>query len=132
MRRMIAAPAALALLLLAIALTSCSKKSSPTQPGGGELSGSLPSTSSQYMHTFANAGNFNYECTIHPSCVSLHGVVVVVSAGTPILNRLLAISIDGGGSSSCSALSNTVDTVHVNDQVTWTNNSPLAHTVTSY
>ena len=93
-------------------------------------------TSAQYLHTFANAGTFNYQCTIHPSCTSLQGTIVVVSASVPIRSRVLGISIDGGSSgpygSTCSALSLKVDTVRVGDQVAWTNNSSLPHNVTSH
>jgi len=53
------------------------------------------------------------------------------------MNRVLAISITGGSAGgpysgpTCSALSNQADSVVVGDQVTWTNSSPLPHTVTS-
>jgi hypothetical protein len=119
-------------------LLSCSSSSSnPTNPGGGggELSGSLPTTGSHYAHVFAKAGAFNYHCTIHPSCASLAGTIVVVDSGTVIANKVLAITQSGGSSgpygSTCSSLSLQRDTVLVGDQVTWTNNSPLPHTVTS-
>jgi len=76
------------LLFLAIAaLTfSCSKKSSPTQPGGGGggttletfSSGTLPS-GTQFVHTFTNTGSFGYRCLIHaPGMV---GTVNVVASG---------------------------------------------------
>jgi len=131
--------AALALCLLAAWLPSCSK-SNPTYPagtggGGGELSGSLPSSGSQYMHTFTKAGSFGYKCTIHPTCSSLMGTIVVLAPGGAIQHRALGITQDGGSSgpygSTCSTLSLARDTVFVGDQVTWTNNSPLPHTVTS-
>jgi hypothetical protein len=130
-------PGALALCLLAGWLSSCSK-SNPTYQtapgGGGELNGSLATTGSQYAHTFANAGTFNYRCTIHPSCASLAGRIVVLAPGGAIQNRVLGITQSGGSSgaySTCSSLSLPLDTVLVGDQVTWTNNSPLPHTVTS-
>ena len=134
-------PGALALCLVAAWIVSCSKsnptKSYPTNPGGGggELNGSLASTGSQYAHTFANAGTFNYKCTIHPTCSSLMGKIVVIAPGGSIQNRVLAITQTGGSSGpyggTCSSLSLQLDSVFVADQVTWTNNSPLPHTVTS-
>src|SRR5947209_10391552 len=90
-------PGALALCLVAAWIVSCSKsnptKSYPTNPGGGggELNGSLASTGSQYAHTFANAGTFNYKCTIHPTCSSLAGAIVVLAPGGAIQNRVLSI-----------------------------------------
>ena len=126
---------ALALCLVAAWLLSCSK-SNPTKPGsGGELNGSLASTGSQYAHTFANAGTFNYKCTIHPTCSTLAGTIVVLAPGGAIRNRVLSITQSGGSSgpygSTCSSLSLQRDSVFVGDQVTWTNNSPLPHTITS-
>lgn len=130
-------PGALAICLLAGWLSSCSK-SSPTYQtapgGGGELNGSLPTTGTQYAHTFANAGTFNYKCTVHPSCLSLTGTIVVLAPGAAIQNRALNITQSGGSSGvygTCSSLSLQRDTVLVGDKVTWTNNSPLPHTVTS-
>jgi hypothetical protein len=123
-------------LLLTAWLVSC-KDSSPTYPGGttGELGGSLATGGGQYAHKFNTAGSFNYHCAIHPSCTSLAGKVVVVAAAGTIQNRVLGITQSGGTSGpyggSCSALSLQLDSVHVGDTVTWTNNSPFAHTVTS-
>jgi len=75
----------LGLSLVAAWLFSCSKKDNPATPGAsGELNGSLPSTGSQYAHTFNSAGTFNYKCTIHPSCASLAGTIVVLSPGSVI------------------------------------------------
>jgi len=132
---------AVALFLTAAWLWSCSKNNpayptNPGNPGGGaELNGSLSSTGSQYAHTFAKAGTFNYKCTIHPSCASLAGTIVVLAPGGAIQHRVLAITQSGGSSgpygSTCSSLSLQRDSVFVGDQVTWTNNSSLPHTVTS-
>ena len=129
-------PGALAICLVAGWLVSCTKNN-PASPsgGGGELNGSLASTGSQYAHTFANAGTFNYRCSIHPTCSSLTGTIVVLATGGAIQNRVLGITQSGGTSgpytSTCSSLSLQRDSVFVGDRVSWTNNSPLAHTVTS-
>lgn len=140
MRMTLSAACAIALAVGAIGLVSCSSKSTTAPMGGGgagELNGSLSSTGAQYMHTFSKAGSFPYHCSIHPSCVSLQGTIVVVAPATPIANSALGISQTGGsaggpyGGGSCSMLSVSADTVHVGDSVTWTNNSPLPHTVTS-
>ena len=135
-------PSRLLLVLSAFAITallySCSDSSSPTTPSGGagELSGNLPTNGSHYGHTFAKTGSFNYKCTIHPSCTSLQGTIVVVDSGTVIQNKVLAITQSGGSTgpygSTCSSLSLQRDTVLVGEQVTWTNTSPLPHTITSY
>jgi plastocyanin len=128
--------------LVAVMAASCSKSNStapaysgnPLPAGNPELNGNLPTTGSQYPHTFAKAGTFNYQCTIHPGCASLTGTIVVVAPGVAIQNHVLAITQSGGGGgpyASCSSLSLQRDTVFVGDQVTWTNNSPLPHTVTS-
>src|SRR5712691_10806634 len=105
---------ALALCLATAGLWSCSK-SSPTYTtspnnsgGGGELNGSLASTGSQYAHTFANPGTFNYKCTIHPTCSSLAGTIVVLAPGGGIQNRVLSITQSGGSSGTygtCASLS---------------------------
>jgi hypothetical protein len=125
--------------LLPALFLSCNSSNNPTNPGGGsgELSGSLPPTG-HYVHVFARKGSFNYYCTIHPSCTTLQGTIVVVDSGTVITNKVLAITQSGGsaagpyGGGSCSSLSVQRDTILVGEQITWTNNSPLAHTVTSH
>jgi hypothetical protein len=115
-------------------LGSCKETTTAPKVVAGELNGSL-AASAQYAHTFNTAGTFNYHCTIHPACASLAGKIVVIAPGGTIVNRVLAITQSGGTSgpygATCSALSLQVDTVFVGDQVTWTNNSPFAHTVTS-
>ena len=134
---------AVGVCLSAAMIASC--KSNSTSPGYGntgggggtaalELNGNLASGGGSYSHMFNTAGTFNYHCSIHPGCASLAGKVVVVAAGTGILNRALAISQSGGSGGAypaCSALSVPNDTVHVGDTVTWTNNSPVQHTVVS-
>ena len=133
---------ALAAGLLTAWLASCKSNdtTSPGYGGGGggatpELNGNLPTTGSTYSHTFATAGSFGYHCSVHPSCALLMGTIVVVAPGTGIKDRILAISQDGGSGGpygSCSALSVQRDTVYVGDTITWTNNSPVAHTVVSH
>lgn len=134
---------AVGVCLSAALLASCSKNSSTspgygTTGGGGgnnalELNGSLTASGGSYAHMFNTAGTFNYHCTIHPTCTGLAGTIVVVAPGTGILNKTLAISQSGGGGvyATCSALSVSRDTVQVGDTVTWTNNSPVQHTVVS-
>ena len=127
-------PLAFAVCLLAAWLVACNKKDNPVSPPPpGELNGSLAGGGGTFSHTFASAGTFNYHCSIHPSCTSLAGSIVVVAPGTPIQNRVLSISQSGGGGiyPSCSTLSVSRDTVQVGDSVTWTNSSPYQHTVVS-
>ncbi len=119
-----------------LACTKNNKSSNPYAPApAGELSGSLTATGAQYAHTFGTAGTYLYYCTVHPACTSLQGSVVVVSAATAIQHSSLAVTIDGGSAgpygSTCSALSVPLDSVHVGEQVVWTNNSSLPHSVTS-
>ena len=129
--------AALALGLAAVWLLSCSKKNpaSPAPPTG-VLNGSLAAGGGTYAHTFTTAGSFNYHCSVHPGCGGLSGTIVVIPAGGTISNPVLAITQSGGSSDpytggTCSSISLQRDTVFVGDTVTWTNNSPLPHTVTS-
>jgi plastocyanin len=128
---------------LAALLASC--KSNSTSPGYGntgggggnnalELNGSLTASGGSYTHMFNTAGTFNYHCTIHRTCAGLAGTIVVVAPGTGIQNKALAISQSGGSGgvyATCSTLSPQRDTVLVGDTVTWTNNSPVQHTVVS-
>ena len=130
--------------LTAAYLVSCKGGSSATNPYGGgtgggggaapELNGSVAAGGGTYSHKFNTAGTFNYHCTIHPTCVSLAGTIVVVAPGTAIQNRLLAISQSGGSGgvyATCSGLSVSRDTVQVGDTITWTNSSGFAHDVVS-
>jgi hypothetical protein len=127
--------AALALLLATVWLISCNKNPSSPAPPPAELSGSLAPGAS-YLHTFTKAGTFNYRCSVHPSCGGLTGTIVVIAPGGTIRNHVLAITQSGGSSDpytggTCSSVSLQRDTVFVGDTVSWTNNSPLPHTVTS-
>jgi len=146
MRRPFALAYAFAFAALPLLLASCGggTKAYTTQPPitGGELgSTALTPGTGNYAHTFNTAGTFRYKCTIHPTCTTLQGKVTVVAAATPIqpADDVSAITFSGGSAgdpygagATCSALSNTADSVHVGDTVTWTNTSPLPHTVTSY
>ena len=142
MRRQITAALAVAAVvvtaaLLAGGLVSC-KNSYGTnpQPVTGELnSGTIAGSGGAFGHMFSTAGSFRYKCNIHPSCVSLQGVIVVVSPSTLIPTKTLSLNYTGGSSGTyavCSTLSQPTDSVHVGDTVTWTNNSPLPHTVSTY
>ncbi len=140
MRTPVRLASVIAIVATAGFLSSCGSSgknsyAAPVAPAApGELNGSLSSTGSQYAHTFMTAGTFTYHCTIHPACGSLQGSVTVVAPAVAIQNRVLAITITGGSAApyaSCSSLSQQADSVHVGDQVTWTNNSPLPHNVTS-
>ncbi len=130
--------AALALGLAAVWLLSCSKKNpaSPAPPAG-ELNGSLAAGGGAYAHKFTSVGSFNYHCSVHPGCGGLSGTIVVIAASGTISNHVLAIAQSGGspagpyGGGTCSSISLQRDTVFVGDTVTWTNNSPLPHTVAS-
>jgi len=133
---------AVAACLLAVWAVSC-RHSSPTSPGYGggggagapELNGNVAPNGGTYAHTFNTPGKFNYHCTIHASCSSLAGTIVVVPVGTAILRRTLSITQSGGTSgvygTTCSSLSVSSDSVQVGDTVTWTNSSPFAHNVIS-
>ena len=132
---------ALRLLLLGLVpacLLSCSDHNNPTSPppgGSSELNGNLPTTGSQYAHVFTKTGSFAYKCSIHPTCTSLQGTIVVADSGTWISNDINLIHQTGGSSgpygSTCSSLSVQRDTILVGEQVIWRNDSPLPHTVTS-
>jgi hypothetical protein len=137
MRKSVFVTSAIAALLLAGWLVSC-KNGYGTKPivVTGELnSGTIPASGGAFPHTFNTLGSFRYKCVIHPTCASLQGAVVVVSPSTLIATRTLSLNYTGGSSGTyavCSILSQPADTVHVGDTVTWTNNSPLPHTVSTY
>jgi hypothetical protein len=135
MRRILALACAVALVSVTLWLVSCKSNSYTTQPVTGELgSPQLAASSGAYAHTFNTVGTFRYKCMIHPTCTSLQGVVTVVGAGVGIKDDVQAITFSGGTvyGGTCSMLSNTADSVHVGETVTWTNASPLPHTVSSY
>jgi plastocyanin len=112
--------APLLLLALALPLAACSKsKSGPTSPGTPkELDSGNIANGGTFVHTFANAGTFDYHCAIHG--ITMSGSVHVVagsaaSAGVSIENNFYTpptAQIAPGGT------------------VTWTN-AGSTHTVTS-
>lgn len=134
--------AILAVVVSGVLLVSCKGGGGYTTtttrpPANGELSGNLATTGSHYAHTFAAVGTYPYYCSLHPSCTGLAGTMVVVAGGTLIQHRLLEIAQTGGGVdaygyATCASLSVSADTVLVGDEVTWTNNSPVPHNVTSH
>ena len=108
-------------------LTSCYGSSNP---GSGSVldSGTL-GTGGRYAKKFDQAGSFPYHCAVHPGCAGLKGRVVVVDASVTLGGSTLGISQGDGG--SCFTLSAALDSVHVGETVTWTNNSVANHTITS-
>lgn len=111
------------LLLIAgmVWTTSCSNDNNVTNPppmGNLELNSGNIANGGTYVHTFANAGTYNYHCTIHGA--GMAGSVTVV-AGQP---ATAAVTINDNSYAPPNA------TVAPGGTVTWTNNgSP--HTVTS-
>jgi len=135
MRKSVFAASAIAAVLIIGALVSCKSSTKPVTVTGELNSGTIGASGGVFLHTFATLGSFRYKCVIHPSCTSLQGTIVVVSAGALIPTSTLSLNYTGGSSgtySVCSSLSQPADTVHVGDTVTWTNNSPLPHTVSTY
>lgn len=134
--RKIALPAAFGLAALVVVgwLASCKGNSTNPITTPGELaSPTIAATGGVFLHTFSTQGNFPFHCTIHPSCTTLQGHIIVVDPSIPIPSKTLSITFAGGTAGyTCSALSVQTDTVHVGDTITWTNNSPLPHTVTSF
>jgi len=114
--------ASMALIVMAALVASCGDKATnPTNnpPAPLELnSGNMP-TGRSYSHTFANAGTYNYFCTIHGASMSGS---VTVSGTTP--DSVLVTIGPGNTYNPASAA------VKVSGTVRWINTgSP--HTVTS-
>lgn len=120
-RPRIALLAAMLLTLVAASVPGCGGDKG-TNPGGGggtkELDSGVLSNGGQYMHTFANAGTYNYQCNIHG--VAMSGTVNVTG---------------GGASTAVSIVDNAFNPPTVSiapgNSVTWTNNGNNQHTVTS-
>ena len=124
------------LALAAIAAVQLAGCNSTTNPGGGggtdnTFSSGTIASGGMYSHTFATAGVYTYKCTIHPTCGGLMGTMTTVPADVTIqpANHSLAISISTGG--TCYQLTPQVDSIHVGELVTWSNNSVAPHNVTS-
>ena len=133
--RKIALPAAFGIVAIVVAgwLVSCKGDSTKPIIAGELASPTIAASGGVFLHTFAAQGNFPFHCTIHPSCTSLQGHIIVVDPSIPIPSKTLSITFTGGTAGyTCSALSVQTDTVHVGDTITWTNNSPLPHTVTTF
>lgn len=113
---------ALALLtLLVVSVPGCGKDA--TNPGGGggakELDSGTLGPGEAYMHTFANAGTYNYHCNVHG--LGMAGSVTV--AGGQPMNQ--AVSIQDNQYSPASV------SVAPGGTVTWTRTGSNPHTVTS-
>ncbi len=87
----------LAALAIAIAVVGCAKNGSvnpyapnnmtpapsPPPPAPTETFDSGVISSGSFSHTFANAGDFAYPCTLHAVCCNMRGTVHV-AAGLPM------------------------------------------------
>ncbi len=114
--------AATAVLLVGAAgLWSCSKSNSPTAPGGGGpvLDSGDFGQGQTYTHTFTAAGSYPYHCIHH---APMTGSVTVTASST---DSLVIVSITSSTSPFPPA------TVRPGGTVTWTNDTPMVHTVTS-
>ena len=123
MRRSHLAVAATALTVLTLLIVAACSKSSknPTSTGASlELSMTLGPTAT-YEHRFFTANDYHYHCNIHSS---MHGVVTV-SATAPASDSLMTVIISG------TAFNLSAITIPVGGKVTWVNNDPFTHTVTS-
>jgi plastocyanin len=120
-RRRLTPLATLALIAMVALVASCSDKATnPTGGGGGggtkELNSGDILNGQSFVHTFANAGTYNYHCVHHTMSGS-----VIVHDGQP-----MSATVTIGASS----YSPTPAHVAPGGTVTWNNNGPT-HTVTS-
>lgn len=120
MRRRLTPLVTLAMIATVALVASCGND--PVSPGGGggtlELNSGTIANGGTYVHTFANAGTYNYRCTIHGG---MTGQVVVGGGGSPMS---VGVTITNN------AFSPTPAAVATGGTVTWTNNG-TDHTVTS-
>ena len=110
---------------VAVYVAACGKDKS-TNPGGGggggaELNSGPITSTNKFQHTFASAGTFNYQCTIHPQML---GTVTVAVAGQD--SALVTIV----NNTSTGFQPGSV-TIKPGGFVRWTNTSGMTHNVTS-
>ncbi|MGH7731246.1 MAG: cupredoxin domain-containing protein [Candidatus Eiseniibacteriota bacterium] len=121
--RRVTRSAAFLLVAVVALVASCSDKGTNPSGGGGgtkELnSGPINGGGTTFSHTFANAGTYNYFCTIHGAATMSGSVTVAngqpATASVTITNNAYTpanVQVQPGG------------------MVTWTNNGG-PHTVTS-
>ena len=107
------------LLLIAVVAWTASCKSKTTNPPvTKELDSGNIAASGTYQHTFANAGTYNYHCTIHGAGMAGS---VTVAAGQPMS---VAVAIGNNFFNPANV------SVAPTGTVTWTNGGST-HTVTS-
>lgn len=115
----------------AAALLACSSDGGSTSTGGGGgttrafVSGNLAGNGASFSHTFTVAGSYPYYCRFHggPGGQGMSGVVTVSAPPGGYVPVTVPVSITG----------NTLPdlAIKTGDQVTWTNNSGMTHTVES-
>ena len=114
--------AAATLILVTVALTSCSKQDSgPTAPGGALLnSGTIPSGAG-FQFVFNTEGHFAYHCAIHPV---MQSSIHVIAGGLDTLRVNIV-------NSSASGFQPQGANVKPGGRVIWSNIDSRGHTVTS-
>lgn len=118
--------ALVALLSLPIGLASCGKdsnKGTNPPPGGTELNSGTIGLNQVFQHTFATAGTFNYQCTIHPQMVG----TVTVNAGSANDSAFVDIVNNTATGFQPGAV-----TIKPGGHVRWFNSSSMNHNVTSH
>jgi len=113
------------LVVAALWVAACGKDKSTNPVGGGgggaELNSGSIANGIAYQHTFATAGTFNYQCTIHPQML---GTVTVAAGGQD--SALVTII-----NNTSTGFSPGTVTVKPGGFVRWTNTSGMTHNVTS-
>ncbi len=121
----------LSLVLAGVVLASCKSTSAGGGPSGLALDSGNINPGEQFSKALSTPGSYGYHCAVHPGCVGLQGVLVVVPVGTPIQPAHTTLSIDQAAGGSCYLLSTKVDSVHAGETVVWHNASQAPHTITS-